>query len=98
MIRHLIASAAVFGLIVAMQPAPAAAQTSTTTTQPAKPAAKKPATKSAAKKPAAKKSMASAKPAKGSNRKLDNIADKLNACQAKPMGERQNCMDAATKS
>jgi hypothetical protein len=29
--------------------------------------------------------------------KMDNIADKLNACQAKSAGERQSCMDAATK-
>lgn len=29
--------------------------------------------------------------------KMDNIADKLNACQSKAMNERQSCMDAATK-
>ncbi len=29
--------------------------------------------------------------------KMDNIADKLNACQSKPAGDRQSCMDAATK-
>ncbi len=29
--------------------------------------------------------------------KMDNIADKLNACQSKPASDRQSCMDAATK-
>ncbi len=29
--------------------------------------------------------------------KMDHMADKLNACQAKPAAERQSCMDSATK-
>ncbi len=29
--------------------------------------------------------------------KMDHVADKLNACQAKPAAERQSCMDSATK-
>lgn len=28
---------------------------------------------------------------------MDNIADQLNACQAKPQAERQGCMDQATR-
>ena len=27
----------------------------------------------------------------------DNVADKLNACEGKPMSERQSCIDAATR-
>jgi hypothetical protein len=29
--------------------------------------------------------------------KMDNIADQLNACQAKPQAERQSCIDQATR-
>jgi hypothetical protein len=29
--------------------------------------------------------------------KMDNIANQLNACQAKPATDRQSCMDSATK-
>ena len=105
MIRQAIAAAAVFGLLMGMQPVSASAQTSssTTATQAKKPMAKKStakksmAKKSTAKKPAAQKTAMASKSMKGSNRRLDNIADKLNACQAKPMGERQSCMDNATK-
>jgi len=29
--------------------------------------------------------------------KMDNIADKLNACELQPMDQRQGCIDSATK-
>jgi hypothetical protein len=99
MIRHAIAAAAVLGLLIGMQPVSASAQTSssTTATQAKKPMAKKStAKKTMAKKPAAQKTAMASKPMKG-NHRLDNVADKLNACMAKPVGERQPCMDQALK-
>ena len=47
-------------------------------------------------KPMMQKKMAKKGPMKATG-KLDNIADKLNACEMKPQAERQSCLDAATK-
>jgi len=86
MIRHLFAATALLGLILAAQPTPAAAQTSgsTATTQ------HKPA-KAMAHHGAMSKKM-------GPGHRMDNIADKLNACQQKAQAERKMCMDQATGS
>jgi hypothetical protein len=85
-------AAVAIGFLVAVQPAPSHAQTSSTTTMQKKPAAKKPA----AKKKMATKSKSGSKTMK-SGHKMDNVADKLNACQSKAMADRQSCMDMATK-
>jgi hypothetical protein len=91
MMRQVLVSTAIAGLLVLMEPGLVAAQTSTApAAQPQKTTAAKPM-KKATHKPMAKKA------SMGGHHSMDNIADKLNACQAKAMSDRQSCMDAATK-
>ena len=92
MVRYFLACAAVLGLLLAGGIGPVAAQTSTA------PATEQPKAKPAAKKMEMHQGMvkSSKMPMKEGHR-LDNVADKLNGCQARPQNERQRCMDEATK-
>ena len=87
MIRHVFAATALLGLVLAAYPSPAAAQMSgsTATTQQHKPA------KAMGHRGSMSKKM-------GPGHRMDNIADKLNACQQKAQAERKMCMDQATGS
>ncbi len=86
MVRHMFAAVALTGFVLAIQPSPAAAQTSE-----GSPAASqhKPMKKMGQRSGMAKRM---AKP----GHQMDNIADKLNACQQRAEGERKMCMDQAT--
>lgn len=106
--RHLIAAAALVGLMTTgAMVGTAAAQTTAPAAAPAKPAAEP-----MAKKPMAKKAMPMKMPMKKAaakkgamhhmkmskeGHKMDNIADKLNACEMKPTADRQSCISDATK-
>ena len=85
MIRYAIAAAALFGFVLALQPGAASAQASGSTTatqhKPMKPMSHGGGMKQMGK----------------PGHSMDNIADKLNACQAKPEADRKSCMDQATK-
>lgn len=92
--KHLIAAAAVAGLMATGAfVGTAAAQTTAPAAAPAKPMAKK-----AAPKHAMHHAMhhAHAKMSKAGH-KMDNVADKLNACEMKPSADRQACISDATK-
>lgn len=108
-VRHLIAAAALVGLMTTgAMIGSAAAQTTAPAAAPAAPApAAKPMAKKAMpmKKAAAKKmpmhKAAAKTPMKmkmsKEGHKMDNIADKLNACEMKPTADRQSCISDATK-
>ena len=82
LVKTLIASAALVGLMAGgAVTTPAFAQAS----QPAK------------KSMPMKKGSAMHKGMAREGHKMDTIADKLNACQAKPAADRQSCMDSATR-
>lgn len=112
-VRHLIAAAALVGLMTTgAMVGSAAAQTTAPAAAPAAPApAAKPMAKPMAKKAmpmkkAAAKKMPMHKAAAKTpmkmkmskeGHKMDNIADKLNACEMKPTADRQSCISDATK-
>jgi hypothetical protein len=83
MLRHLFTSLALVGFVLAVQPHPAAAQNSSSST-------------TAQHKPMAKRGHMMKPGMAKPGHQMDNVADKLNACQAKPQGERQSCMNAVT--
>ncbi|HTY69682.1 MAG TPA: hypothetical protein VMH36_23710 [Alphaproteobacteria bacterium] len=87
LVRTLIASAALVGLVAT------GAVTTTAFAQDSQPAKKA--------MPMKKGSAMHSEMHKGGmakeGHKMDHVADKLNACQAKPAAERQSCMDSATK-
>lgn len=97
--RHVVAAAALVGLMMAGAMAGSAlAQTNTgdqqTQTAPATPmnTPMKKSTHKGAMPRSSGKTMSSKE-----GHKLDNIADKLNACETMPQAQRQSCIDDATR-
>jgi hypothetical protein len=106
--RHLIAAAALVGLMTtgamvgsaaAQTTAPAAAPAAPAAKPAAKPMAKKamPMKKAAAKKAPMHKAGGMKMKMSKEGHKMDNVADKLNACETKPAADRSSCISDATK-
>ena len=91
--RHVIAAAAVVGLMMTGAMA-SSALAQTNGAQPAQSAPAKPMKKSM---PMHKGAMHGKKMSSKEGHKLDSIADKLNACEMQPQAQRQSCINDATR-
>ena len=94
--RHVVAAAAVVGLMMTGAMA-GSALAQTNGSQPAQSAPAKPMKKSMPMHKGAMHHASGKKMSAKSGHKMDNIADKLNACEMKPQSERQSCINDATR-
>lgn len=93
--RHVVAAAALVGLMMTGAMTGSAMAQTNSGAQPAQTAPAHPMNKSMHK--GAMHHTSGKKMSSKEGHKLDNIADKLNACQMKPQADRQACIDDATR-